>query len=69
LLALLGAVGGLDQTVGYAAHGGDYYDHGLVRGCGLDDGGCASDAIGVAYGGAAEFHYLQGAFHFVLASI
>jgi len=57
-------VGGLDQAIGYAAHGGDDYYDGLAGGGVVDDGGGSADAVGVAYGGAAEFHYLEGGFHF-----
>ena len=49
-------MGGLDQAVGDAAHGGNDDHDGPLRGSGLNDGGGAADAVGIADGGAAEFH-------------
>ena len=59
LFALFGALGGLDQAVGYTGHGGDDSDYGALGGGVLDDRGGAADAVGVADGGATEFHDLE----------
>jgi hypothetical protein len=63
LFALFGFLGGGDEAVGDAGHGGDDYNDGALGGGGADDGGSAGDARGVADGGAAEFHDLEGAGH------
>ena len=65
LFALLGALGGVDEAVGDAGHCGDDHDDGALGGGRFDDRGGAVDAVGVAYGGAAEFHDLEGQGHFV----
>ncbi len=63
LFALLGFLGGGDEAVGDAGHGGDDGDDRALGGCGFDDSGGASDAVGVADRGAPEFHDLEGGRH------
>ncbi len=64
LFALLGLLRGGDEAVGHAGHRGDDGDDGALGGGGFDDGGGAGDAVGVADGGAAEFHDLKRVRHF-----
>ena len=54
------AVGGIDQPIGYAAHGRDHHDDGAFRRRGFYDGRGAGDASGVSHRGAAKFHNAQG---------
>ena len=50
---------GINQPVGYAAHGRDHHHDRAFRRGGLDDGGGAGDARGVADRGTAKLHYAQ----------
>ncbi len=63
LFAVFGAVGGLDQAIGDTAHGGDNHYDRVLGGGGMNDARDAADAVGVADGGAAEFHDLERGFH------
>jgi hypothetical protein len=56
VFALFGAVGGLDEAIGDAAHCGDDDHDGALREGGFNDCGGAAYAVGIADGGAAEFH-------------
>jgi hypothetical protein len=56
LVAGFSVVGSLYEAIGHAAHGRDDHDHRVGGNRGLNDGGGATHAIGVADRSATEFH-------------
>ena len=50
---------GINQSIGYAAHRGHHDHHGAFRRGGLDDGGGAGNARGIADRGTAKLHDAQ----------